>query len=41
MAKAVEVSDMKVIVFQLMNKEYAIGLDVVESIEKSLSITRS
>ncbi|ARF15336.1 chemotaxis protein CheW [Sporosarcina ureae] len=40
MTKATEVSDMKVIVFQLMNKEYAIGLDVVESIEKSLSITR-
>ncbi|PIC84477.1 chemotaxis protein CheW [Sporosarcina sp. P21c] len=40
MTKVTEVSEMKVIVFQLMNKEYAIGLDVVESIEKSLSITR-
>jgi purine-binding chemotaxis protein CheW len=32
--------EMKVIVFQLMNKEYAIGVDVVQSIEKLLSITR-
>lgn len=40
MAEATEVNEMKVIVFQLMNKEYAIGLDVVESIEKLISITR-
>jgi len=32
--------DMKVIVFQLMDKEYAVGVDVVESIEKLISITR-
>ena len=31
---------MKVIVFQLMDKEYAIGVDVVQSIEKLISITR-
>ncbi|WP_432359303.1 chemotaxis protein CheW [Sporosarcina sp. UB5] len=32
--------EMKVIIFQLMDKEYAIGVDVVESIEKLMSITR-
>lgn len=32
--------EMKVIVFQLMDKEYAVGVDVVESIEKLISITR-
>ena len=31
---------MKVIIFQLMDKEYAIGVDAVQSIEKLLSITR-
>ena len=31
---------MKVIVFELMDKEYAIEVDVVQSIEKLLSITR-
>ena len=31
---------MKVIVFQLMDMEYAINVDVVQSIEKVLSITR-
>lgn len=35
-----ELNEMKVIVFQLMNKEYAIEVDVVQSIEKLLSITR-
>jgi purine-binding chemotaxis protein CheW len=32
--------EMKVIVFQLMDMEYAIGVDIVQSIEKVLSITR-
>ena len=32
--------EMKVIVFQLMEKEYAIEVDVVESIEKLISITK-
>jgi purine-binding chemotaxis protein CheW len=32
--------DMKVIVFELMNKEYAIKVDVVQSIERLISITR-
>ncbi len=36
----VENKEMKVIVFQLMDKEYAVGVDVVESIEKLMSITR-
>lgn len=36
----VEQRVMKVIVFQLMDKEYAIGIDVVTTIEKVLSITR-
>jgi purine-binding chemotaxis protein CheW len=41
MAEAIESSkEMKVIVFQLMEKEYAVGVDVVESIEKLISITR-
>lgn len=31
--------EMKVIVFQLMEKEYAIEVDVVESIEKLISVT--
>ncbi|MFD1204171.1 MULTISPECIES: chemotaxis protein CheW [Sporosarcina] len=32
--------EMKVIIFQLMEKEYAIEVDVVESIEKLISVTR-
>ncbi|MFC5603085.1 chemotaxis protein CheW [Sporosarcina koreensis] len=41
MAEVIESSkEMKVIVFQLMEKEYAVGVDVVESIEKLISITR-
>ena len=32
--------EMKVIVFQLMDNEYAVSVDVVESIEKLVSITR-
>ena len=31
---------MKVIIFQLMDKEYAISVDIVQGIEKMLSITR-
>ena len=38
--EVVEQKVMKVIVFQLMDKEYAIGIDVVTTIEKVLSITR-
>ncbi|MCG7342890.1 chemotaxis protein CheW [Sporosarcina sp. ACRSL] len=33
-------NEMKVIVFQLMDKEYAVGVEVVESIEKLISITK-
>ncbi|WP_342512583.1 chemotaxis protein CheW [Sporosarcina sp. FSL K6-1522] len=40
MTELLEQKEMKVIVFQLMEKEYAIAVDVVQSIEKSLSITR-
>ncbi|BAQ10539.1 chemotaxis protein [Bacillus sp. OxB-1] len=40
MVELQEQKEMKVIVFQLMDKEYAIGVDVVQSIEKLLSITR-
>ncbi|MFD0943348.1 chemotaxis protein CheW [Savagea faecisuis] len=36
----VDSKEMKVIVFQLMDKEYAISIDVVTTIEKVLSITR-
>ena len=32
--------EMKVIVFQLLDMEYAINVDIVQSIEKVLSITR-
>ncbi|WP_186671223.1 chemotaxis protein CheW [Sporosarcina sp. BP05] len=32
--------EMKVIVFQLLDMEYAISVDIVQSIEKVLSITR-
>ena len=32
--------EMKVIVFQLMDMEYAINVDIVQSIEKVISITR-
>lgn len=41
MAEVSEINkEMKVIIFQLMDKEYAVGVDVVESIEKLISITR-
>lgn len=41
MAEVSEINkEMKVIIFQLMDKEYAVGVDVVESIEKLMSITR-
>lgn len=40
MTEMLDQREMKVIVFQLIDKEYAIGVDVVQSIEKLLSITR-
>ncbi|CAM3076257.1 chemotaxis protein CheW [Filibacter tadaridae] len=40
MTEIAQQTDKKVIVFQLMDKEYAIGVDVVQSIEKLLSVTR-
>ncbi|MBE1553441.1 chemotaxis protein CheW [Sporosarcina limicola] len=40
MTEMVEQKELKVIVFQLVDKEYAISVDVVQSIEKLLSITR-
>ena len=40
MTEALNQKEMKVIIFQLMDKEYAIGVDTVQSIEKLLSITR-
>lgn len=40
MSQAVELSNMKVIVFQLKQKEYAIPVHQIQSIEKVLHITR-
>jgi purine-binding chemotaxis protein CheW len=40
MTEMLNQKEMKVIVFQLMEKEYAISVDVVQSIEKMLSISR-
>lgn len=40
MAELVQQRDIKVIIFELMNKEYAIEVDVVQSIERVVSITR-
>lgn len=40
MTELVQQQDLKVIVFELMGKEYAIKVDVVQSIEKLISITR-
>ena len=40
MTEMLNQKEMKVIIFQLMDKEYAIGVDIVQSIEKLLSITR-
>ncbi len=34
MTEMLNQKEMKVIIFQLMDKEYAIGVDVVQSIEK-------
>lgn len=40
MAELVQQRDMKIIIFQMMDKEYAIGVEAVQSIEKPISITR-
>ncbi len=40
MTEMLNQKEMKVIVFQLLDKEYAISVDVVQSIEKMLSISR-
>ena len=40
MTETLNQKEMKVIIFQLIDKEYAIGVDTVQSIEKLLSITR-
>lgn len=40
MTEIVQQNAMKVIIFELMNKEYAIEVDVVQSIERVISITR-
>ncbi|WP_342509505.1 chemotaxis protein CheW [Sporosarcina sp. FSL K6-2383] len=40
MTEMLNQDEMKVIVFELMDKEYAISVDVVQSIEKMLSISR-
>lgn len=40
MSEIVEKKEMKVIIFELMNKEYAIEVDTVQSIERVISITR-
>ncbi|WP_203246244.1 chemotaxis protein CheW [Sporosarcina beigongshangi] len=40
MTEMLNQNEMKVIVFELMDKEYAISVDVVQSIEKMLSISR-
>lgn len=40
MSEVVEKKEMKVIIFELMNKEYAIEVDAVQSIERVISITR-
>jgi purine-binding chemotaxis protein CheW len=40
MIEASVMKEMKVVVFQLKDKEYAVGVDVVESIEKLISITK-
>ena len=40
MTEMLNQKEMKVIVFQLMDMEYAINVDVVQSIEKVISITR-
>lgn len=40
MVQIQEQKEIKVVVFQLMDKEYAIAVDVIQGIEKLLSITR-
>ena len=40
MTDKLDQKEMKVIVFQLLDMEYAISVDIVQSIEKVLSITR-
>lgn len=40
MTEKLNQKEMKVIVFQLLDMEYAINVDIVQSIEKVLSITR-
>lgn len=40
MTEAVPKTDMKVIIFELINKEYAIEVDAVQGIERVISITR-
>lgn len=40
MSEIVQKKEMKVIIFELMNKEYAIEVDAVQSIERVISITR-
>lgn len=40
MTDKLDQKEMKVIVFQLMDMEYAINVDIVQSIERVLSITR-
>lgn len=40
MSETVQRSDIKVIIFELANKEYAIEVDTVQGIERVISITR-
>lgn len=40
MTEVVQKTEMKVIIFELMNKEYAIEVDAVQGIERVISITR-
>lgn len=40
MTEKVQQNEMKVIIFELMDMEYAIAVDVVQGIERAISITR-
>lgn len=40
MTETVQKTDLKVIIFELMNKEYAIEVEAVQGIERVISITR-
>lgn len=40
MTEMIQKNELKVIIFELMDKEYAIEVDVVQSIERIISITR-